>query len=357
MSHQRGLTTGRRVGKPDPGHLVVLPFPLETRQQFFGAFGHVLSSNCLGGFGPHPICLGHQLRRLAFRIQAFPLAALLVGLPLLQITFPIHRVEIQLGAVGVQVEHLVHDRFEQTDVVADHHQTASEALQISLQPGYGIRIEMVGGLIQQEGVGVGEQDPGQLNPTSLTTRKSVERLPEDTLRKPKVSGDPSRFRLGSVSSRRQQRVLGPGVGSHGLLPRYSLRGAHLLFGPPETHHHLIQPARTQYPITRKLLWFPRAGILRQVTDLPGTGDDTSRWQPFPSKYAGQCCLPCTVATHQTDAIPSGDLKTDRGQQEPCTRTHLHILDLQHVGEFYLPTAEDMIRSPARCTRAPRDLAP
>ena len=196
---------------------------------------------------------------------------------MLQIAFPIHRIEIQFGAVGVQVEHLVHDRFEQTDVVTNHHQTASEALQIALQPGYGIRIEMVGGLVQQEGVGVGEQDPGQLNPTPLTTREGIERLPEDTLRKPKVGGDPSRFRLGRVSPRRQQRILGPGVGSHGLLPRHSLRRAHLLLGPPETHHHLVQPARTQYPVTRKLLRLPRAGILRQVTDLPRAGDDTSRW--------------------------------------------------------------------------------
>jgi len=59
-----------------------------------------------------------------------------------------------------------------------------------------------------------------------------------------------------------------GVGRHGLLPRSSLRGAHLLLGPPETRHHLIQPARPQYPVARELFRLPRAGILRQVTDLP-----------------------------------------------------------------------------------------
>ena len=209
----------------------MFPLPLDAGQQFLRTPGHVLCGDRLGGLGTHPIGLRHQLRRLAFRVQAFPFAAFLIGLPLLQIAFPVHRVEIQFGAVGVQVEHLVHHRLEQADVVADHHQATPETLQITPQPRDGIRVEMVGGFVQQEGVGVGEQDPGQFDAAPLTTRESVERLPEDTVRQPEVGGNPSRLGLGGVSSRRQQRVLGAGVGRHGLLPFGSPRGAHLLLGP------------------------------------------------------------------------------------------------------------------------------
>ena len=195
---------------------------------------------------------------------------------------------------------------------------------------------MVGGFIQQEGVGVGEQDPGQFDPASLTTRESVERLPEDTVRQPEVGGNPSRLGLGGVSSRRQQRVLGAGVGRHGLLPFGSPRGAHLLLGPPETRHHLIQPAGPQDPVARELLRFPRAGVLRQVAEPPGPGDGAGCGQSLPREYAGQGRFPGAVATNQPDAVPRGDLETDRGQQEPRPGAYLHILDLQHVGEVYPP---------------------
>ena len=76
----------------------------------------------LGCLGAHLVRLAEELVRLALGVQPFPSPALLVGLALLQIAFPTHRVDIELGAVRVEVEHLVDASLQQPDVVGDHQQ-------------------------------------------------------------------------------------------------------------------------------------------------------------------------------------------------------------------------------------------
>ena len=66
-----------------------------------------------------------------------------------------------------KVEHAVDHRVEQLDVVADDDQAALVALEVVAQPADGVGVEVVGRLVQEQGLGTGEQDPRQLHPPPL----------------------------------------------------------------------------------------------------------------------------------------------------------------------------------------------
>ena len=62
---------------------------------------------------------------------------------------------------------------EQVEVVADHEQGAAVGPEEPQQPVAGVGVEVVGGLVEQEQVAAGEEDPGQLEPAPLTTREGA----------------------------------------------------------------------------------------------------------------------------------------------------------------------------------------
>jgi hypothetical protein len=104
------------------------------------------------------------------RILSLPTPALLVGFPLLQILLPAQRVDVELGAIRIQMEHLVDASLQQAHIVADHQQPTGMGSQKVAQPDDRIGIKMVGRLVQQQGLGSREQDPRQLNAPPLTAR-------------------------------------------------------------------------------------------------------------------------------------------------------------------------------------------
>ena len=65
--------------------------------------------------------------------------------------------------------------------MADHDQPALVRLEELAQPDDRVGVEVVGGLVEQQGLGAGEEDPGQLDAAALTTRQGLERLAEDPL--------------------------------------------------------------------------------------------------------------------------------------------------------------------------------
>ena len=53
---------------------------------------------------------------------------------------------------------------EKIPVVGDDEHRPAEGLEIVLQPLDGIHVQVVGGLVQQQKVGAGEHEPGQVDP-------------------------------------------------------------------------------------------------------------------------------------------------------------------------------------------------
>ena len=164
---ERRLAARRRRRELDPRDLVRLALALEARHQPLGALEHRLRGLRLGGLGAHPVRLVGQRLGLVLGVHPLALAALLVGLALQEVGPPAHVVDVDLGPVGVQVQDLVDGPLQQRGVVADHDQAAPVRRQEVAQPDDRVRVEVVGRLVEQQRLGAGEQDPGQLDPAPL----------------------------------------------------------------------------------------------------------------------------------------------------------------------------------------------
>ena len=160
---------------------------------------------------------GVQGGGLLLGVLALALAALLVGLALLLVELPAHVVDVDLGAVGVQVEDLVDDRLDEVDVVGDHDEAAAVGLQVVAQPDDRVGVEVVRRLVEEQGVGVREEDAGQLDTAALTTGEGVQRLAEHPVGQVERGGDGGGLGLGGVPALGEELRLLALVLLHGLL--------------------------------------------------------------------------------------------------------------------------------------------
>ena len=74
-------------------------------------------------------------------------------------------------AVTEQRDLAVGDPLEQVAVVGDDEQRAGPAVEHVLERGQGLDVEVVGGLVEDEHVGLGHEQPQQLQPPPLATRQ------------------------------------------------------------------------------------------------------------------------------------------------------------------------------------------
>ena len=76
-------------------------------------------------------------------------------------------VVVDVALAPVELEDAGGDPVEDVAVVGDEHQPAAEAGQAVLQPGDGVDVEVVGGLVEHEQVDLLQQGPGQRHPLGL----------------------------------------------------------------------------------------------------------------------------------------------------------------------------------------------
>ncbi len=234
------------------------------------------------------------------------------------------------------MEDLVDRRLQQPDIVRDHDQAARVGRQIAAQPDDRVGVEVVGGLVQQHGVGTGEQDAGQFDPPPLTAGERPQRLGQHPVGQAQVGRESRGLGLGRVATRRGQFGLGPRVGAHrGLLGLAGLLG-HRHGVLREPLQNLVQPARGEDPVLGQLLQITGPRILRQVPQLPRTRHLTGRGQPLPRQNPGERGLAGAIASDQPDPVARGDLETHRGQQQPGTSPDFDLSRNQHNQPFSQP---------------------
>ena len=117
--------------------------------------------------------------------------------------------------------------------MADHHQGAAVALEVVAQPGDRVGVQVVGRLVEQHGLRIGEQDPGQLDAAPLAARQGVQRLVQDPVGQAQAGGDRCRLRLGRVSAEDGQSLLQPSVRADGGGGRTGVRSGHRRLGRAE----------------------------------------------------------------------------------------------------------------------------
>ncbi len=94
----------------------------------------------------------------------------------MEVVHPAEVVDVHLRPGGVQVPHLVDDVPEQVAIVADHDQPAAMRTEEVSQPPDRVGVEVVGGLVQEQRLGVTEEDAGQFDPPPLPAGQGPQRL-------------------------------------------------------------------------------------------------------------------------------------------------------------------------------------
>ncbi len=81
------------------------------------------------------------------------------------------------GGVAEQREDPVGGALDEVAVVADDHQGSRPAVEEVLELGQGLDVEVVGGLVEEEHVGLVHQQPQELQPAALTAGQVADRRP------------------------------------------------------------------------------------------------------------------------------------------------------------------------------------
>ena len=98
------------------------------------------------------------------------------------------------------MQHLVDRPVEKPDVVGDEQNGPAEPLELVHQPTLGRPVEVVGGLVEDHGVGTLEEDPHEVHPAALTTRQPVDVVEQELLAEAQSVGQPGHDRLGLVAA-------------------------------------------------------------------------------------------------------------------------------------------------------------
>ena len=255
------------------------------------------------------------------------LAAPLVGLALGEVRRPAHVVDVDLLAVRVEVEDLGDGLLEQRRVVADHDETAPVGPEELAQPDDRVGVEVVGRLVEEQRLGAGEQDAGQLDAAPLTTRQGAQRLGHQPVLDPERGRDLGGLGLGGVPT------AGVQVGVRALVAA----------------HRPVADEGSSLPISSSAAWSrrttesrPRADRIArgpaprgrrsagpgQVADRAGGVDLAGGGQAVAGEDAGQRGLPAPLRPTRP-TVSGSDPEGDVVHQQPSPGSDLELLGTDH----------------------------
>ena len=301
---QGGLPARRRLRELDACDPVGPALALDALHQLLRALEHRLGGLGLGRLGAHLVGLVGERLGLVLGVEPLALAALLVGLALGEVGLPADVVDVDRRPVGVEVQHPVDAGLQQPDVVGDHHEPALVGAQELAEPDDGVRVEVVRRLVQEQGLGAGEQDPGQLDTTALPTGEGPQRLGEEPVGDAERGGDLSRLGLGGVPAGGVQRGVGPLVARHRPVPDERVVAAHLGLGVPQPAYDRVEAAGREDPVAREHLEVTGARVLRQVADGAVVGHRAAGRERLTGQDPGQVVLPAPLRPTRPTRSPA-----------------------------------------------------
>ncbi len=257
-------------------------------------------------------------------VGALTAAPTLIGLALLQVRIPAHVVDIERGTSGIKMEDPVDGVLQQCDVMRDHDEPALVRSQELAQPGDGVRIQVIGWLVEQQRLSAAEQDAGQLNPAALPTRQRPQRLSENALGQAEARGDRRRFRLGGIAPAGQKLLVQAAIARHRPIPSEIIGAGHRAFVVPHSAHDLVEATRREDPVASKDAEVPRTRILRQVSHRTRADDPTGSRLALAGKDPGQRRLAGPIATNQPHPVTGAHPERRMLEQEAGPRAKLNV---------------------------------
>ena len=196
-----------------------------------------------------------------------------------------------------------------------------------------VGVQVVGRLVEQQRVGVGEQDARQLDAAALTTRQGRQRLLEHPVGQAERVRDRRCLGLGGIAAAGTEGGVGPRVGLHGLLGDVRIGRAHVDLGLAHRGQRLVEAAGAEDAVARRRGQVAGLGVLRQVADLAGRGDRALGGLAVAGQHPGQGGLAGAVASDQADLVALVDAEGDIGHQDARAEAQLHIGDGKHEATF------------------------
>ena len=273
--------------------------------------------------------LTHERGRLLLGVCALLAATLLIGGTLTLVVLPVHVVDVDHRALRIEVEDSIDRLVHQLHVMADHDQPTPVAAQEVPQPPDGVCIEVVRRLIEDHGLGVGEEDAGQFDPAALTTGESAQLLIEDPVGQSEIVGDRGGLRFGGVSAQRLEAFGERPVPAQCLLGRARVGGTHLRRRRRHPGGELPEPASVQDPRARQHLGVSRARVLREVADAPGALHPPPGGQQVSGEDTGERGLAGAVAADQSHLVACADPEGHVPHEHPRADADLQVVHGQH----------------------------
>ena len=268
-------------------------------------------------------------------VGAFLAAAALVFLALFEVGGPAEMVDVEVGAVGVQVEHLIDGVAQQLDVVGDDQDATGEGLDPVAQPHDRIVVEVVGGLVEEEHVGVGEEHAGELDAAALAARERVEPLIQDAILEAEGVGDLCGLRVGCPAARIRELLIELDVAFHGSLLAGALGRGHLVLCLADARDDRVDAAHGDDAVTGQHLRVADVRVLREVADGAVGGDRAgvlgrSPAVGFAGEQAHRRGLSGAVAPHEADAHSFVDAEARVVDEFTGTDSQREVLDVNHA---------------------------
>ena len=332
---ERDAPGGGGVGEAQARNLFLDDLPSRLGEEFFGAAQHLLGGDGFGGLGTHLFALGLEVFGFLQGVGAFLAAAALVFLALLEVGVPPQVIDVDVSAVGIQVKDLVDGVAQELNVVGDDHDAAGEGLDPVAQPHDRVVVEVVGRLVEEEHIRVGEEHAGEFDAAALTARERVEPLVEDAVFKAEGVRDLRSLGVGGPSTGVGELLVELDVAFHGPLLASALGRGHLVLGLANARDDRVDAAHGDDAVASLHLRVTNVGVLREVADGAVGADGAgvlgrSPTVGFSGEETHRRGLAGTVASDEADAHAFIDPEGYVVDEFAGTDSQREVLDVNHA---------------------------
>jgi hypothetical protein len=213
--------------------------------------------------------------------------------------------------------------------VADDDEPALVPLEEFAQPHHAVGVEVVGGLVEDHRLGVGEEDAGQLDATALAAREGLQRLIEDAVRKREVVRDGGGFRLRCIAAQRFEALGEVGVLAHGAGRGIRVVVAHGKRRLVHAERDGAEAAGVEDAGAREHLGIARPRVLRQVSELAGAVHLSRRRQHVAGEHLRERRLARSVASDEADLVARGDAERHVRHEHAGAHADLEVVHGEH----------------------------